>query len=708
MKRRMFAVAIVLIVVLAMFAFAACGDGASDYVEVVNNGGFETLDGSNVQGWIKSTGTGESISFKSSPSAGTDEFDAELGARYGVIEMSSSSTTRVYISQTVNLVKNKIYRLSAYVDVQSITASGGYGFVVGILEDNNKGGINVAEVTEGFETVDYYFTSGISGEATLFVGMGQDGSTPYGTVRFDNISLQSVDTVPEGVTLGVVQDDADYSHSDGGSIATVTLLAIFSVALVFGLYLVLRKVMPTDDTDAVAVQAQKDGKIVAMTDKTFVALIFAVVFAFVVRFVIGMFCYGMGSQIDALSSIASRIGSSGGLMNAFTDSANSNQPLGTMYVLWLLGMLGGAMGVESGSMGMALLVRIPMIIADMFTLLAVTSFAFRKLTDRRAAVGMSWLYAAMPVFFTLSAFYGSYEAVAIAFVVYALIALYEKNHIASGVFFTFSLLFSYYMLILVPIYATVQVMNAIREKDERVKIILTMVGSFVLYYIVSLPMCLSQLKTGKVFYVFEMIDAYFKSSSFLSTDAFNLYAIFGAANSTVRNTAMTVLNGMFVAAMAGVVGFAYWKQKSLADLFLYSSLALTLYAVIGAQSTVVVLPIAAALLLIYLIMLPDKRLYAVFGALSTLSFLNIAELMSRSGFITGNDSAGYLAFWSKSPFIIVFSLIAVFVAAYYVYVAIDIARYDRYTLISRRDDSFVDEIKAVFKKPRAVKNDETN
>ena len=68
--------------------------------------------------------------------------------------MSSSSTTRVYISQTVNLVKNKIYRLSAYVDVQSITASGGYGFVVGILEDTHTGGIIVAEVTEGFETVE--------------------------------------------------------------------------------------------------------------------------------------------------------------------------------------------------------------------------------------------------------------------------------------------------------------------------------------------------------------------------------------------------------------------------------------------------------------------------------------------------------------------------------------------------------------------------
>ena len=86
----------------------------------------------------------------------------------------------------------------------------------------------------------------------------------------------------------------------------------------------------------------------------------------------------------------------------------------------------------------------------------------------------------------------------------------------------------------------------------------------------------------------------------------------------------------------------------------------------------------------------------------------MAELRSRSGFITGTESAGYLAFWSKSPFIIVFSVIAVLAAAYFVYVTIDIARYDRYTLITRRDDSFVDEIKAVFKKPRAVKNDETN
>ncbi len=697
MKRRLFAVAVLAIVALCALGLTAC-NGAEDYVEVVANGGFETLgDSSNVVGWTKSTGTGDLISFESAPSAGTDQYDPELGVRYGVIEMTSSGTSRIYLYQTVDLVKNKIYRLSVYADVQSLTASGGYGFVVGILEDLNKGGVNVTETSDGFQTYEYYFTSGISGEATLFVGMGVEGSTPYGTVRFDNVSLQSVDTVPDGVTVGTVQDDADYSHSDGGSIAVVTLLAIFSVALVFGVYLVLRKVMPASDEDEQSLAAADAQGGAAMSNKTFVALIGAVIVAFVVRFVIGLCCYGMGSQIESLSDIATALGSTG-LTGVFTNTSLSNQPVGSMYVLWILGMIAEAMGVESGSMGMSMLIRVPAIIADMFTLLAVFSFAFSKYRDKRPAVAIGWLYAAMPVFFTLSTLYGSYECIAIAFVVYALISLYEKNYVASGVFFTFSLLFSHYVLVIMPIYAVAQVVTAIAHKDERVKIILTMVGSFVLYYVVSLPMCLSQLKTGNVFYVFKMIDAYFKSSAFASTDSFGLYAIFGAANSLTRNTLLNVCNWLFVIAMCGLVGFAYFKQRSNADLFLYGSAALTLYAILGAQSTIVVLPMATVLLLIYMVMLPDKRLYGIFGALSTLSFLNIAELISRSGYITGNDSAGYLAFWSGSPFLIVFSVISVLVAAYYIYVVVDIVRYDRYTLIERRYDSFAAEVRTGAKK----------
>ena len=104
----------------------------------------------------------------------------------------------------------------------------------------------------------------------------------------------------------------------------------------------------------------------------------------------------------------------------------------------------------------------------------------------------------------------------------------------------------------------------------------------------------------------------------------------------------------------------------------------------------------AVLLLIYMTMLPDKRLYSVYGALCTLSFLNIAELISRSGFITGTDNAGYLSFWSHSPFIIVFSVIAVLTAAYYVYVTVDIVRYDRYSTIERRYDSLFAELKGSF------------
>lgn len=693
MKRRVFALAAVVVIVLAVFVFAGCS-GTEDYVEIVVNNGFETVsDASNVQNWTKAAGTGDLISFTASPGAGSDQYDAALGARYGTISSTSSTAAHAYIYQKVSLEKNKTYRLSVYADVSSVTAAGGYGFYVGFAEDLNHNGINVTESGDGFTTYECYFTSAIGGEATLIVGMGIEGTSPYGTVSFDNVSLQSVDTVPDGTTVGVLQDSSDYSHSDGGSIAFVTVFALFSVALVIAIYVVLRRTMPEDKGSA----PDPEGGTAAreMSNKTFIAFIGAVVAAFAVRFVITLLCYGMGSEIDSLSSIASSLANSG-LTTAFTNTSLSNEPVGVMYVLWIFGLIGNAIGVESGSMGMAMLVRIPAIIADMFVLWAVFSFAFSKYTDKRPAVAFGWLYALMPVFFVFGAMYGSYETIAIAFLVYALIAFYDKSYIASGIFFTFSLLFSHYVLVVMPIYAAAQVVTAIRNKQVRLPIILTMVGSFVLYYLISLPMCLSQIRTGNVFYVFSMINAYFETSAFLSTDAFNMYAMFGAANSTVRNTLLTVCNWLFVAAMGGAVAFAYYKQNNNADLFLYSSLALTLYSVFGAQSTVVILPAAAVLLLIYMTMLPDKRLYSVYGALCTLSFLNIAELISRSGFITGTDNAGYLSFWSHSPFIIVFSVIAVLVAAYYVYVTVDIVRYDRYSTIERRYDSLFAELKGSF------------
>ena len=96
------------------------------------------------------------------------------------------------------------------------------------------------------------------------------------------------------------------------------------------------------------------------------------------------------------------------------------------------------------------------------------------------------------------------------------------------------------------------------------------------------------------------------------------------------------------------------------------------YAAIGAQSTMEIMPIGLALLLMYIVITPDIRLYIVAGILSALSFLNIAQFLSRSGFIRGVDNAAFLDFESKSAFMIIFSILTVAAAFYLLYVACDI------------------------------------
>ena len=331
---------------------------------------------------------------------------------------------------------------------------------------------------------------------------------------------------------------------------------------------------------------------------------------------------------------------------------------------------------------------------------------------QKGAVIFGWIYAIFPLFFTFGAMYGSYETIAILFLALTLISMLDKNYIACGIFYVFSLLFSYYALLALPVVLTFEIVTLIREIDVTSKdgevseikaakkniltIVLTMVGGFILYYVVTLPMSLSNIKQGNVFYCFKQIYAFFKTSALLNTDTFNLYGIFGAANSTSRNTLLEICNWLFVTGICVATAVAYYRSKDRSDLVLFAAATFALYSALGAQATVVTMPIAAALLLLYLAMVPDRRVFAIFGCVSALSFLNIAELISRSGFLGDYTEASYLAFYSKSPVMIIFSIAEVAVALWLVYVVVDICFYGNVQEARPIYGKMSDEIKDTF------------
>lgn len=702
MKKKILIVAL-LIAVVAVF-LTACND-VKKYSEVISNGTFETLSDKTVVGWTKSSGS--SITFKSDNDSQASESDPNLGKRYAYIEKSSSSAAYDYLSQTVELEKNQLYRLSVYAKVSSIQTSSTSGFYVGFKEDLNYSGISIKKTSDGYQTYEVYFRSTASGDFTLTVGLGNEKSTSYGTVSFDNVSLMPVDSVPSDYEgeVGVLRTSADYTLSNGGSVTFVVLGTILSVALAYAAYMLIRKFTKPESN------FNPEGGKPQMSNKGFLLFIGAIVVGFIIRFVILLCNYGMGSEIDSMATAALAYANNG-ISTAFTDTSLTNYPAGTAYLLWMLGMIAKLMGVESGSMGMAMLMRIPTVIADLIICYTVASFAFQEREDENGAVIFGWIYAIFPLFFTFGAMYGSYETIAILFLVLTLISMLDKNYIACGVFYVFALFFSYYALLALPVVLTFEIVTLIREidvasgsgevseikksKNNILAIVLTMVGGFILYYVVTLPMSLSNIKQGNVFYCFKQIYAFFKTSALLNTDTFNLYGVFGAANSTSRNTILEVANWLFVIGMGVATAAAYYKSKDRSDLVLFAAAAFALYSALGAQATVVTMPIAAVLLLVYLAMVPDRRVFAIFGGVSALSFLNIAGLISRSGFLGDYTEAGYLAFYSKSPLMIIFSIFAVAIALWLIYVVVDICFYGNVREVKPIYGKMSDEIKDTF------------
>ena len=703
MKKKILIVA--LLIALVCVALAACDGKTEDFSETVINGSFENVSDNTVTNWTKSSGS--SISFKTDNDAQASEYDPNLGKRYAYIEKSSSSATYDYLYQTVTLEKNQLYRLSVYANVSSIQTNSVSGFYVGFEEDLNYSGISIKTTGDGYQTYEVYFRSTASGDFKLTVGLGNAKGTSYGTVAFDNVSLVPVDSVPSSYEgeVGVMRTSADYTLSNGGSTTFVVLGTIFTLALAYAAFMLIRKfTKPESNFDPEGGKPQ-------MSNKYFLIFVGAIVVGFVIRFVILLCNYGMGSQIDSLATAALAYADAG-VSTAFTSTTTANYPAGVVYVLWGLGKIARLMGVESGSTGMSMLMRVPTVIADLILCYTIASFAFAEREDEKSAVVFGWIYAIFPVFFMFGAMYGAYETIAIVFLVLTLVSMLDKNYIACGIFYVFAILFSYYSLLVLPVILVFEVVALIKAIDVTSKsgevsdiaaakkniitIVCTMVGGFIFYYVVTLPMCLSNIRTGNVFYCFKQIYAFFKTSALVNIDTFNLYGIFGAANSTSRNTLLEVCNWLFVIGMAVATAVAYYRSNDRSDLVLMAAATLALYSALGAQATVVTMPIALVLMLVYLAMVPDRRVFAIFGGFSALSFLNIAELISRSGFLGDHTEAGYLAFYSKSPVMIIFSIVAVALALWLVYVVADICFYGNTKEARPIYGKMTDEIKDTF------------
>lgn len=659
MKKKI--IIVLLIAVVALVALAGCNRVKLD-TEILVNGDFEIYDAENktAEGWTINPGT--TANWGANSADGSSGYDSNLGKRYFYLNSAGYN----YISQTVRLEKNATYKIGAYINAANLTGTAGVYFPGAV----DPVGAIVTEKTEGWQRIEQYFTSTVSGEVTLIVAVGKEGASASGTtdVRFDNISLQKVDGVADDTEVAILRMSEGYTMSDGGSTSFVVLFTLLSIGICVGMYFVLRGIIqnkvglhPNDGA------GKGDKFLNAMTSHT-ASFIYVLLAAFAVRFITVLASAEGNDIITNWATLAQDIANKG-FISYYNNSANNPQG-----VIWVLGILGYiAKGLGMGDVGYAILLRMPMVIADLMVCYMIYSCA-SKYQNERMAITYGFIYAILPIFFIFGSLYGSVESIAIAFILAMALSMLGKKYVSTGIFYTLALMFSNYALLLLPVILLYQIYGLVTDKSSVVKTTVTMAVCFVAFYLLSLPLCWNGVVSGNVLMVFRKMYAFFDVSyPTLSDNTFNLYAIFAAGNrSRVDNVIFNIGNWLFIIGMSAYVIYHYIKTANRLDLVLLSAMMFIAYSALGAQSALEIMPFGLVLMLVYIIITPDVRLYIGTSLLGALSFLNIAQLLSRSGFIRGVDNAGWLDFESKNAFMIIFSIFTVATVFYMLYVVCDI------------------------------------
>ncbi|MEG1646050.1 MAG: hypothetical protein RR374_01665 [Clostridia bacterium] len=692
MKRFKF-FALVFIVILAMsLAFTGCG--AKE--KLVLNGDFSSFDTEeqHMNEWTYVNNNKADDSFIDEPLYTVEDPNVDGALKIGryVTLSISSNPSYAQMRQKVKLQKDVTYKLSAKINVESNLSGKTSKFVgayVGFLEDPNFRELVVNEKTSGWVDKEVYFTPSSNKEMTLVVGIGIEESKAKGAAKFDNIKIERADA-PLNTPIYTIKKGNDFSLSNGGSVSYVVLFAMFSLIISGFFVLLMRKF---NNVGQIELKNQKASVFVSNT----ALFIYLILGAFLMRFIWVLVSYGNSDLISQMSKISTLLATKQP-WNIYANTTTT-MPVGNMYILWLIGGLSNLLNIETGSVGMAIILRMPAIIADIIVCYLIYSVA-SKYHNMITATLIAGLYAILPVFFTVSSIWGMFVPITVCLLFAMALFMLKKNYIGVSAFYLLALLTNNYVLILLPIVVAFYVMLIVKNQKNALGVIITIIASAIAFYLVTLPFTYKYVADSNAFFAFKKIWADFKTDNLYNQNAFNLYSIFALQNVALP-TAINVLNGIFVCATAGFIVYAYVVTHNRLDLILMMSMMFAIFGNLCAKATVEFNIIALGLMLLYIAIAGDRRVLRVFNGYAFLSFLNVAELMSRSGFISNNPNASYVTIYNADAFLIFFSILSVLLTVYFIYLVVDIVLKDKKEIITQMNGSVANEFKASFAKIKA-------
>ncbi len=434
----------------------------------------------------------------------------------------------------------------------------------------------------------------------------------------------------------------------------------------------------------------------------------ALVVGIIIRVLLAVFVKGNRAAYSAVLGSQSDLGHlmSNGTRDLYANGV-STYPI-SLYILYIFAKLGSALGFANESVGMQIVIKLPLIISDIITAILIYKL-LSGFASKYTTATIAGLFMLTPVHFIASAIWPTDIVLVLPLILAAFYFMSLKKYFGMFAAYSAALLTSKQALYLYPVFAVFVVLAFIKackqlrfsvshdfkelwhdaDKSAVIKMPVYFLLFLLISYIICLPLTIGAINAAFFKWIFIIYLKPLADISLYANNSISIYNIFGR-NGVGFNTNMAV---WFVIACAIIVTslicFMYLGKKNRANLIAIAAFALaTVYIYFIGFSTMDMLLVFPIMLLAFCL-IKDKRLLTVFLIFSVAFVLNSAGVLTYLGEFNSNASTSVM---NDKIFLsvinIMASIIALLAHLYMILVTLDISAGQRKTFEPIETKSF--------------------
>ncbi len=650
--------------------------GSGTYANLIVNGTFEQADKDGLpSGWYADAYVS---------TVGYTTYSLGEGFIGGAAHIVNNAPNDARFAQRVSVSPDTLYRLRGFIRADAQSGRGANLSVEGVTAFSES-----MYSTDGnwIEVSLYGRTGANQTEVTVFARLGGYSGEATGEAWFDDVSLNRVDSVPEGYEETQWYAMSKASASDSSSpLPTAALWLVLASAAYVSAFLYALSFMRREKPLAPGVK-NADMRLFAVLAAAALAL----------RVILALSVHGYDIDVGDFIGWANAMAESGPA-DFYLRGGFSDYPPGAMLLLWLLGGIGKITGGVS-----VFLVKTPSILCDLVILWLIFSEGKKRLSPA-AALALAALYAFSPLALTAGAAWGQMDSVMTLLLLLTVLFALRGQWIYALPVYTLAVLVKPQALMFGPLGLLALVMQFIESRGDRDALrrllrdaLFGLAGALAVACAVVIPFSVRQ---GGVGWLFDLYRKTMTQYNCATVNGCNLYFALGlnwadaATNASLRDVlavlyafalpvgvyyydkitrrgvrialiaafgaaliplmplsfireltdiglfSYNALGTAVIAASLGLCGWLYIRGKSIRHLPLLGAVFLTMLFTLGTMMHERYLFPAAALLLIAYALEKDKRILT-FALLVVLgSFLNVGCVLDRNIRIGG--AAGHL------------------------------------------------------------------